>query len=116
MGSAAQATDQGSRFVVTIIDWFTRWIEAYAVKDTSTESICEALEKSTLKHGIPRRIVSDNAKYFTAATLKAYEDKLGIKHTFVSAYRPQGNSRLERFHRTLERKMKIQCRDTGHKN
>ena len=58
--------------------------------------------------------MSDNASYFRAKTLHHYEKLMGLKHTFVSAYRPQGNGRLERFHRVLGRKIKIACQEAGH--
>ena len=113
IGNKDSVTEKGNRYIVTMIDWFTRWIEAYAVKDQSEKSIIEALEHFTSRHGIPRRLVSDNAKYFRSKLIHQWEKDNGLKHTFVSAYRPQGNGKLERFHRVLGRKVKQQCWDAG---
>ena len=114
IGNKDSVTKLGNRWIITIIDWFSRYVEAYPVKDTTEETIVKALETFTAKHGIPRRIVSDNASYFRAKTLHHYEKVMGLKHTFVSAYRPQGNGRLERFHRVLGRKIKMSCQEVGH--
>jgi hypothetical protein len=34
---------------------------------------------------------------------------MGIKHSFVSAFRPEGNGLLERFHSNLGRSMKVRA-------
>ena len=113
IGNKDAVTEGGKRMIVTVIDWFTRYIEAYAVKDCSERSIIECLEHFTSRHGIPRRIVSDQAKYFRGKLIHQWEKENGLKHTFVSTYRPQGNGKLERFHRVLGRKIKQQCYDAG---
>ena len=115
IGNKDSATENGNRYIVTIIDWFSRWIEAFAVKDCTQECILEALNEFTSRHGIPRRLVSDQAKYFKSKLVHSYEKAVGMKHTFVSAYRPQGNGKLERFHRVLGRKIKMQCKENGDK-
>ena len=57
------------------------------VKDpTEEENICWAFEKFTAEHGIPRRLVSDNASYFRSKLIHPYEKTIGLKRTFVSAY------------------------------
>ena len=84
------------------------------VKEPTGHDICRALEKFTAQHGIPRRLVSDNASYFRSKLIHQYEKRIGLKHTFVSAYRPQGNGKLERFHRVLGRKIKMSCQEAGH--
>ena len=85
------------------------------MKDCSQESILEALNEFTGRHGIPRRLVSDQAKYFRGQLVHKYEQDVGMKHTFMSAYRPRGNGKLERFHRVLGRKIKMQCKESGDK-
>ena len=87
---------------------------AIPVKEPTEETIVRALEKFTAQHGIPRRLVSDNASYFRSKLIHQYEKSIGLKHTFVSAYRPQGNGKLERFHRVLGRKIKMSCQEAGH--
>ena len=113
IGNKDAVTEDGKRMIVTVIDWFTRYIEAYAVKDCSERSIIDCLEHFTSRHGIPRRVVSDQAKYFRGKLIHQWEKQNGLKHTFVSTYRPQGNGKLERFHRVLGRKIKQQCYDAG---
>ena len=115
IGNKDSATESGNRYIVTIIDWFSRWVEAFAVKDCTQECILEALNEFTSRHGIPRRLVSDQAKYFKSKLVHSYEKAVGMKHIFVSAYRPQGNGKLERFHRVLGRKIKMQCKENGDK-
>ena len=114
IGNKDAVTARGNQYIVTIIDWFTRWVMAVPVASPTEKNICFALEKFTAIHGIPRRLVSDNASYFRSKLIHQYEKNIGLKHTFVSAYRPQGNGKLERFHRVLGRKIKMSCQEAGH--
>jgi len=116
IGPPRATTERGNRFIVTFIDWFTRWVTAYAVPDTTAKTIGECIEKFTLRWGVPERMISDNAAYFRDKALREYERLLGMKHTFVSPHRPEGNGRLERFHRTLGRMLKARTEDTGKEN
>ena len=88
IGNKDAVTEGGKRFIVTIIDWFTRYIEAYSVKDCTEKSIIESMEHFTSRHGMSGRIVSDNAQYVRSKLIHQWEKDNGLKHTFVSAYRP----------------------------
>ena len=109
MGNAKSATSGKNRFIVSFIDWFSRFCICYAVASTDAETIGDCITKFTQRLGTPITLISDNASYFTDAALAQYERRMGIKHSFVSAFRPEGNGLLERFHSNLGRSMKVRA-------
>ena len=109
MGNAKSATSNKNRFICTFIDWFSRFCVCYAIPNTDAETIGDCITKFTQRLGTPITLISDNASYFTDAALSQYERRMGIKHSFVAAFRPEGNGLLERFHSTLGRSMKVRA-------
>ena len=99
--------------ILTGICYFTRWMEAVPLADESAESVAKAMLKFVARHGCPSRVVTDGGPCFTARTMQLFEKGLGLKHHVVAAYKPTCNSRLERVHRTLGRKLKTQVLQTG---
>jgi len=53
------------------------------------------------RHGIPERILSDQGTNFTSSLVKALCRAYGIRKLQTTAYHPQCNGVVERFHRTL---------------
>ena len=116
MGNSKSATSKDNRFIISMIDWFTRFCVCYAVPNTTAETIADCLTKFTKRLGTPLTLISDNAKYFTDASLAQYERVLGIKHAFVATFRPEGNGMLERFHGSLGRGLKVRTADARSNN
>ena len=116
MGNAKSATSGKNRYIVSFIDWFTRYTVCYAVANVDAETIGDCIAKFTERLGTMLTLISDNAKYFTDAALVQYERRMGIKHSYVAAFRPEGNSILERFHSNLGRSMKVRAADTNSTN
>ena len=108
----AKATTNGNRFIISAIDYFTRWMEAIPIAEPTSEAVAEAMLKFVSRHGCPSRIVTDEGSCFTSKVMQTFEQGLGLKHHMVSCYRPQGNSRLERVHKTLGRKLRTQLIQT----
>ena len=57
------ASDNGNNYTVTLIDWYTSWLEAYPVPNKETNTIAEVLLEGFIpQHGCPRLIISDRGK------------------------------------------------------
>ena len=110
LGNGRTATSQGNRYIVTMVDWFSRFICMYAVPEPTAEQVGKCLTRFVARFGAPLTLLSDNANYFKDRAIREWERQLGIKHAFVSAHRPAGNGLLERFHRTLGRALKTGCK------
>jgi transposase InsO family protein len=52
--------------------------------------------------GVTPRIISDNGPQFIAKDFKEFIRVVGMKHVRTSAYYPQSNGKIERWHHTLK--------------
>ena len=103
-------TSQGHRYVFTIIDRSTRWPEAVPMMDASTESCVSALiEVWIARFGLPENITSDRGSVFTSTLWTQLATRLGISTTTTTAYNPEANGIVERFHRSLKAALMSRC-------
>ena len=103
---------QGYTHIFTIVDRFTRWPEAIPVSDTSAMSCARTLVFHWIsRFGSPLHITSDRGVQFTSALWSALTELIGAKLHRTTAYHPQANGLVERFHRHM--KSALKARLTG---
>ena len=91
----------GNRYVLTLIDHFTRFADGIAVKRKDAQTVARALLDLIHRHGAPERLLTDRGMEFQARLTKVMLEELGIRGVSTSGYYPQCNGKVERFHRTL---------------
>ena len=95
-------TTQNNRYIVTAIDYFTRWPEAKAIPNKQATTIARFIfEEIICRHGCPKEIQSDNGTEFVNEIIKELANQFNIKWKFSSPYHPQTNGIIERFNRTM---------------
>ena len=89
------------------------WIQLLAFRRPSlwghagtSKTVSQALLKFFTQFGLPLRIRSDQGSHFTAHVLRQTLESLGIDQVFGSAYHPQSQGAVERFHQTLKSMIK----------
>jgi transposase InsO family protein len=97
------ASAGGYTYIFTAIDRSTRWAEAFPLKSIAAADCAEALVSGWVaRFGVPSCLTSDRGVQFCSSLWAALMSRLGIKHVMTSAYHPQSNGVLERFHRRLK--------------
>lgn len=100
VGPMATST-RGNKFLLTVLDVFSRWLEAFPLKRATAEAVVNILTREIFpRYGLPDHIHSDRGSQFTSDMLSAVASALGIKHSQTPAYNPKSNP-VERQHRTL---------------
>ena len=106
-------TKSGHQYLLTIMCAATRFPEAVPLRNITTASIVKALIKFFTTFGLPREVQSDQGTNFTATLFKQVMKQLGIKQCLSSAYHPESQGALERFHQTLKNMIRTYCHDHG---
>lgn len=66
VGPIEPRASDGSRYILTLVDFATRWAEAVLLKNIETQTVAEALMTIFCRVGIPRQILSDRGTQFTS--------------------------------------------------
>ena len=90
------------KYFFTIVDRFTRWHEAIPLPDSTTKTCVRALIRHWIsRFGVPDDITSDRGPQFTSHMWSELHRLLRISSANTTAYRPQANRLVKRFHRQL---------------
>ena len=102
MGPLPQSSS-GNRYIVVITDLFSKWVEAFPIKSTDSETLATLLVDEVIcRYGVPSCLDSDQGANLTSNLMATLCKRLNIVQSCTSAYHPQGNGQVERFNRTLE--------------
>ncbi len=105
-------TANGNRFILMMIDYFSKWAKAYALPNHKAETVADCIVKLWIAHhGIPVKIHSDNAPEFREHVITQLKKMLSMKGTFTMPYRPQSNGLCERMNQTIENIIKCTMRE-----
>ncbi|MBX9657126.1 MAG: DDE-type integrase/transposase/recombinase [Nitrospiraceae bacterium] len=98
---------EGYRYLFTIIDRTSRWLEAVPLAAMDAEACAGALISNWVAgFGVPAAVTSDQGRQFTSALWGHACRALGIQHNTTTAYHPQSNGMVERVHRQLKEALK----------
>ena len=83
-------TDNGNRFLLVISDYFTKWPEAFALKDHKAETIANKLVDEVIcRHGVPRVIQTDQGRDFESNLIKYVCELLEIEKNKNNSLSPR---------------------------
>src|SRR6218665_3272098 len=95
-------SSQGNKFVLTMVDHFSGYAEAFPVRNQEASTVARVLVDNWIsRYGCPLQILTDQGPCFEAALFKDLCRLLGVTKIRTSAYKASTNGLLERFHRTL---------------
>jgi transposase InsO family protein len=96
-------TSSGFTYLFTVVDRTTRWPEAIPLSGISAAECAAALFSGWIQRfGVPAYITSDRGAQFTSSLWTSLCSLLSITHLQTTAYHPQSNGLVERFHRCLK--------------
>jgi len=106
------ASSQGHSYLLTMLDRTTRWPEVIPLKTISAQVIADTFVLEWVaRFGVPATVTTDRGTQFSGSVWKCMCKQLGTRHVSTTAYHPQANGLVERFHRAL--KEAIKARSAG---
>ncbi|KAH9265139.1 hypothetical protein BASA83_011371 [Batrachochytrium salamandrivorans] len=94
-------TKSGSKYLITCIDYATRWVLAKPVREMTEAAVATFLYELMMTYGAPFEIISDRGKSFLAEGISEFERENSIRHLATTPYHPQTNGMVERMHAML---------------
>lgn len=82
-------------YLIIAVDYFTKWIEAKALKKITTTNIFKIFKNNLAQFEVPQFVVTDNGTQFINRKFKNPQEELKIKQHFSSVEHPQTNGKTE---------------------
>lgn len=96
-GPISPTGSTGSKYVLLLVDAFTKAIILAPLRDLQSATVANALVVHLfLEHGCPKTIISDRASYFLSDVMQKVYAALGVKHSPTTAGHQQANGLAER--------------------
>ena len=102
-----QKTPRGNKFLLVVVDRFSKWVEAFPLPSTTTVVIAEKLINEIFcRYGICESLLCDNASYFESALFNEIMKQFNINKKLIPCYAARCNAQVERYNLTLINSLK----------
>ena len=109
VGPIHPPSEEGHRYILTLVDFATRYPEAVPLKKIDTETVAEALVNIYTRIGIPEEILSDQGTQFVSDCMKEVNRLLGITQSTTTPFHPMCNGLVEKYNGTLKKALSRLC-------
>ena len=109
IGPIMPASDKGHQYVLTLVDYATRYPEAVPLKNIDTETVAEARLDLYSRVGIPEEVLSDLGTQFVSECMQEVSRLLSIRRLTTTPYHPICNGLTEKFNGTLKKMLRRLC-------
>ena len=109
VGPIRPASEEGHQYILTLVDYATRYPEAVPLKRIDTETVAEALVNIYSRLGVPDEVLTDQGTQFISDCMKEVCRLLGISQSATTPYHPMCNGLVEKFNGTLKKTLRRLC-------
>ena len=96
-----EATTKQYKYILTMVDGFSKFVWLFPTKTTSTEETLKKLYLWSDVFGFPKRLITDKAPGFTSTSFEKFANDNSIEHLTITTGLPRGNGQIERVNRTV---------------
>ena len=95
-------SSSGHRYILTAIDYFTRWVEAFPMRNQEAETVARILiEQVFSRYGLPMQLISDQGPNFESTLFREMCRLLKVDKVRTTPYKARTNGLIERWHKVL---------------
>ena len=103
---------RGFRYLLTMVDRFSRWPEVVPLADIQAQTITDAFISGWVsRYGVCSTVTTDRGSQFESNLFRSLLQQLGITRIRTTGYHPASNGMVERLHRTL--KASLMCHSSA---
>ena len=102
-----------NRYILTIVDEFSRFPFAFPTSDMSTPTVIKCLIQLFSFFGMPGFVHSDRGRSLISDELKSFLNSRGVATSRTSAYNPQGNGQVERYNGIIWKTVSLALESRG---
>ena len=101
-------TDRHNKYVLVMVDQFTKWVELEALPEQSAERVARAfVERFVCRMGCANQVFSDQGKNFDSKLFHEMCELLQTAKVRTTPYRPSSNGQVERMNREILNKLRV---------
>lgn len=90
-------TKKRNKFILLIIDAFTKYVKVYATKTTNANEVVNHLKEYLKYYYKPCRIISDHGSAFKSVMFEEFLKCQSITHVKIATACPKANGQVERW-------------------
>lgn len=100
-----QQTAKGKTHILTLVDYFTKFIEVSALKSNNPEEVCRKIRSFIYRYGAPKQLVSYTGRDFVNEVNDQLYKMMKIKCGVSYAFHPQSNGLVKSMNRTVKTRL-----------
>lgn len=97
----------GYKWVMDVIDYFSKYIISYPLKKNNAENTLECIKEFCIILGYPKIIQTDNGGEYKNTLWSQFCEEKNIKHIFSTPYHPEKNGVIEVSHKEIRKNVMI---------
>ena len=101
----------GNKYILTIVDHFSKYVTAYALPDKSADTVTNAMLQFITQNSVPKEIVSDRGSEFTNSLFQKVCKYLMAKSKLTTSYHPMANGMCEKMNGTIKKTLSHLAKD-----
>ncbi len=80
-----KTTRSGNKYILSVIDYYTKYAEAAALPNQEAETVVRALEQIFARHGMPSVLLTDQGRNFESHLVTSMCQLFGIEKRRISS-------------------------------
>lgn len=93
---------RGSKYILVLIDQFTKWIECYAIPNQTAQTTATVMADNFIsRFGYPNMIHTDQGRHFDGNLFREVCELLEITKTRTTPFHPSSNGQIERYNAVI---------------
>jgi hypothetical protein len=102
IGKISPPSSKGHQYVLAIMDYFTKWVEAMPMKTVTSKDVINFTKEHVIhRFGIPQTNTTDGGSVFISEKFRKFAADMGIKLIRSSPYYAQANGQAEASNQSL---------------